>query len=219
MLQVALACSLLLCPPQAISSKMFPETQAVPRHPVAALQGLGAPGQRLCSGVLAPKRSATWFPGSLISVRLSVPLTCARPTGTGRGMNFKTRLAKLEKWLAPRCRTTKELHFTVQYATSRACSQNWAKVLVALVEAALAGGARRGAGAHPARAAALRGRVRRPGCGRRAACPGASKSGMRLKVCLLYAPSSETSGGRHAHGMRCSEARAAPCMSGSCRRA
>jgi len=51
-------------------------------------------------------------------------------------MNFKTRLANLEKWLGPRCRTTKELHFTVQYATSRACSQNWAKVLVLLVEAA-----------------------------------------------------------------------------------
>jgi len=49
-------------------------------------------------------------------------------------MNFKTRLVKLEKWLARRCRAVRALEFTsMQNVYS---SQTWVNVLVVVVEAA-----------------------------------------------------------------------------------
>ena len=51
-------------------------------------------------------------------------------------MNFKTRLAKLEKWLARRCRAVRALEFTSM--DNVYSSQTWVNVLVVVIEAAQA---------------------------------------------------------------------------------
>jgi hypothetical protein len=56
-LQVVLACEPVLVLSSDQLLVKFPGAQAVPRRPIGADQGLGALGQRFCSGVLAPGRS------------------------------------------------------------------------------------------------------------------------------------------------------------------
>lgn len=52
---------------------------------------------------------------------------------------MKTRVAKLQKWLAPRCHAIQELHFTAANTTAtKICSQAWVNVLVILVGATYA---------------------------------------------------------------------------------
>jgi hypothetical protein len=48
-------------------------------------------------------------------------------------MNFKTRLAKLERWLACRCRAVRALEITSM--DNVYSSQTWANVLAVVVEA------------------------------------------------------------------------------------
>ena len=58
----------------------------------------------------------------------------ARSTGKGRGMNFRTRLAKLERWLVPRCRALRVLEFTSM--DNLYISQTWVNALVVVIETA-----------------------------------------------------------------------------------
>ena len=54
-------------------------------------------------------------------------------TGTGRGMNLKTRLAKLERWLARRCRAVRVVDF--KSMDNVYSSQTWMNVLVLVIKA------------------------------------------------------------------------------------